>query len=224
MRINVKVKNSDKFIHEVMKELMPKNSKISVGILDRPHAIAYRGGQKSEHSKGGALQDDLTTAQIGKIHEYGLGGMPRRSFLRDTIKKWLVKDALRLVTKNYKRIDFFLKAMANTLYDRIQEAFDTNGWGEWKGLSYRYMKLTGRTLPALTDTGQLRAAIYTEYAGETKTGKKISGGHSAQRSDRGKYRQWGNTWVESLYGTRFDSMNRKVDKKYSSVASYFHKG
>lgn len=199
MDIKVRVKDYNKFKNDIIKELMPKGSKISIGVVDRPHAQAYR-SQKSEHSKGGALFR-TTTTQIAAVHEYGLGKNPRRSFMRDTVKRWLFKDVGSLALKNYKRVDFFLKALANKVYDRVQEAFETNGWGQWKALSDEYKRRTGRTDDQiLVDTGQLRAAIYTEYAGETTTGKKISGGHSAQRSDTGKYRPYGKMWLQSLYG------------------------
>ena len=207
MDIKIRVKDYNKLRNDIIKELMPKSSKITVGVKERNHFIAYRGGEKSEHSKGGAFYR-ATTTQIAAVHEYGLGNNPRRSFIRDTIKKWLFVDAGSLAQKNYQRIDFFLKAISNKVYERIQEAFDTNGWGQWKDLSDEYIRRTGRSLPALTDTGQLRAAIYTEYAGETKTGKKISGGHSAQRSDTGRYKPYGKMWLQSLYG---------------NVTSFFHK-
>lgn len=211
MDIKIRVKDSRKLQNDIIKELLPKSSKITVGVKERPHNEPFRIG-KSEHSKGGALTR-LSTTQLAEIHEYGLGNVPRRSFIRDTIKRWLFKDVGSLAMKNYKRIDFFLKAISNKVYDRIQEAFDTNGWGQWKDLSDEYIRRTGRSLPALTDTGQLRAAIYTEYAGETKTGKKISGGHSAQRSDTGKYKPYGKMWLESLY-----------NRGRSSITSFFHKG
>ena len=200
MDIKIRVKDSRKFQNDIIKELLPKSSKITAGVAERPHNEPFRIG-KSEHSKGGASLR-ATTTQIAASHEYGLGNNPRRSFIRDTVDRWLFKDVGSLAMKNYKRIDFFLRAIANKVYDRIQEAFDTNGWGQWKDLSDEYIRRTGRSLPALNDTGQLRAAIYTEYAGKTITGKSISGGHSAQRSDTGKYKRWSQMWIKSLKDVR----------------------
>lgn len=213
MDVRIKVKDSRKFCNDLIKKILPKSSKIIVGITDRPHAEPFR-TEKSEHSKGGAVLSKLSTSQIGEIHEYGLGNMPRRSFVRDTLDKWLYRDALKLADKEYKRIGNFLKALSNKIYDRIQEAFETNGWGQWQALSDEYMRKTGRTdSQILVDTGQLRAAIYTEYEGKTKTGRETSGGHSAQRADAGKYRKFGKMWTESLY-----------NRGRSSIIKFFHKG
>lgn len=196
MPLEVKVRNPRKFINDVIKELMPKNSKITIGVLDRPHYQRMEG--MSIHSKGMKGVSALTSAEIARAHEYGIG-VPRRSFLRDTMKKWLLFDARKTTEEDYKRVDFYLKNLSKKIYERVQEAFDTNGWGSWKDLSDDYMKRTGRSLPALTDTGQMRGAIYVEYAGETKSGKAISGiGAKPKRSDYGvshkageKYRKEG---------------------------------
>lgn len=189
MDIKVKVKNSNKFKNELIKELLPKSSKFTIGVAERPHYIREANGKA--HSKGIAGIYITSTTEIAAAHEYGLGHTPRRSFIRDTVDKFLWKDAFELASKQYKRVDFFVKAMAKRVYDRVQEAFDTNGFGAWKSLSDKYMKSTGRTNDQiLVDTGQLRGAIYSEYQGETITGKKISGlGGKAKRKDYGVSRK-----------------------------------
>lgn len=187
MPLEVRVRHPRKFINDVIKELMPKDSKITIGVLDRPHFDRPEG--ISAHSKGIKGISSADTPQIARAHEYGIG-VPRRSFMRDTMKKWLLFDARKTAEEDHRRVDYYLKTLSERIYDRVQEAFDTNGWGSWKDLSDDYMKKTGRSLPALTDTGQLRGAIYVEYAGETKTGKGISGiGAKAKRSDYGVKRK-----------------------------------
>lgn len=211
MDLQIKVKDSNKFYNDIIKEPMPKGSKITVGVKERNHYVAYRSG-KSAHSKGGGLYT-TTTTQIAAAHEYGLGKMPRRSFIRDTVNKWLYLDAGELIQKDYSKAEGFIRDLANRIYNRIQEAFDTNGWGKWKKLSETYMKRTGRTMPALTDTGQLRAAVYTEYAGKTFDGGAISGGHAPKRADTGRFRQGSKQWLASIY-----------ERAGESITRFFHKG
>lgn len=213
MDLQIKVKDSSKFYNDIIKEIMPKGTKITVGVKERNHYIAYRGGHKTSHAKGGALYS-VTTSQIAAAHEYGLGKMPRRSFIRDTVDKWLYLDAGRLVKKDYAKADTFLRHLANKIYERIQEAFDTNGWDRWAPLSDKYRDSTGRSNKnILTDTGQLRAAVYTEYAGKTFDGGMISGGHAPKREDTGRYRQGSKGWVASLY-----------ERAGDSIVKFFHKG
>lgn len=190
MPLEIKVRNPRKFINDIIKELMPKNSKITIGVLDRPHFQRMEG--MSVHSKGMKGVSALTSADIARAHEYGVG-VPRRSFLRYSMKKWLLFDARRTAEEEHKRTDYYLKALSKKIYDRVQEAFDTNGWGSWKSLSQEYIDKTGRTNDSiLTDTGQMRGAIYVEYAGETKGGKGISGiGTKPKRRDYGVSRKAG---------------------------------
>lgn len=188
MDLRIKAKDTRKFYNDIIKELMPKNSTITIGVVDRPHFD--RPETISEHSKGIKGVSSVSTAEIAKAHEYGIG-TPRRSFIRDTMKRWLRRDAGKEADKDHKRIDFYLKALSKKIYDRIQEAFDTNGWGKWKALSDAYKERTGRTdSNILTDTGQLRGAVYVEYAGETLSGKSISGvGAKQKRADYGVKRR-----------------------------------
>lgn len=190
MPLEIRVRDPKKFFNDAIKAVMPKNSKITVGVLDRPHYIRMEG--MSVHSKGMKGVSALTSADIARAHEYGVG-VPRRSFIRATMKKFLFKDAMKMAEKDYNRVDSYLKALSEKIYDRVQEAFDTNGWGSWKSLSQEYMEKTGRTNDnILTDTGQMRGAIYVEYAGETKGGKGISGiGAKPKRSDYGVSRKAG---------------------------------
>ena len=188
MPLEIRVRDPKKFFNDAIKALMPKNSKITVGVLDRPHYTRMEG--MSVHSKGMKGVSALTSADIARAHEYGIG-VPKRSFIRATMKNFLFKDAMKMAEKDYKRVDNYLKALSEKIYDRVQEAFDTNGWGSWKSLTQEYMDKTGRTNDnILTDTGQMRGAIYVEYAGETKGGKGISGiGAKPKRSDYGVSRK-----------------------------------
>lgn len=188
MDVRIQAKDTRKFYNDIIKEIMPKSSKIVIGVKDRPH---YDRPEVSiEHSKGINGISSASTSEIAKAHEYGIG-VPRRSFIRDTMKKWLRLDAAKQAQKTYKRVDYFLKALSQKIYDRVQEAFDTNGWGKWKALSDKYKQETGRTdTNILTDTGQLRGAVYVAYEGVTLTGKSVSGiGAKPRRADYGVKRK-----------------------------------
>ena len=187
MPLEIRVRDPKKFFNDAIKAVMPKDSKITIGVADRPH---YDRPKIFEaHSKGIKGISSIDTPQLAAAHEFGIG-VPRRSFMRDTMTLFLFKDAMKLAEKKYKRVDFYLKALSKQVHDRVQEAFDTNGFGRWKPLSQNYMAGTGRTNPALTDTGQLRGAIYVKYAGETTSGKAISGvGVKPKRSDYGVKRK-----------------------------------
>ena len=201
MDLKIQAKDTKKFYNDIIKELMPASSKITIGVIDRPHFIRPEEA-KSEHSKGIKGVSALSTAEVARAHEFGIG-TPRRSFIRDTMKEWLMYDATKMSEKQYKRVDFYLKALSKQIYDRVQEAFDTNGWGKWKGLSEAYKERTGRTdTNILTDTGQLRGAIYVEYEGVTHSGKGISGiGARAKRADYGVSR----------------GLRKKREKEYLSI-------
>ena len=209
MPLEIRVRDPKKFFNDAIKAVMPKGSKITIGVDDRPHY--KRMDVVAPHTKGvkGVFTSlGITSSQIAAAHEFGIG-VPRRSFMRDTMTLFLFKDAMKLAEKKYKRVDFYLKALSKQVYDRVQEAFDTNGFGRWKPLSEKYMAETGRTSPALTDTGQMRGAIFVSYAGETLSGKQISGvAVKPKRKDYGVSRKK-NDYLYQLYG---------------DPVAYFHKG
>lgn len=213
-KIEFQIKDKARFLKAVEKAILPKNSVISIGVIDRPHFDVFRSDGKR---KGGALTS-ISTGDLAKIHEYGATGIPQRSFIRLTVRKWLIKDAGSIFGK-YSRIQTILKHLAKKMYDRVQECFDTNGWGEWKDLSDKYIRRSGRVSPpGLTDTGQLRGAVYTSYEGQTITGLSVSGvGQKAKSSLFGRWKKFGKQWTESLY-------NRGRGKSRSSIVSDFHKG
>jgi len=199
MKVQFSVSNRNKFKNEVEKALFPKNTKITVGVANRMHYTSATRRDKKGHSKAGSEISD-SMLNVAALHEFGgfapieergrykIYKIPKRSFIRMPVRKFLKRD-IGEILHSYKRIDFMMKAICRRIYERIQEAFDTNGWGEWAELSERYKKISGRRDPALTDTGQLRGSVFVEYNGKTIAGKNISGGVKPKRADFGRMRK-----------------------------------
>lgn len=130
---------------------------------------------KSTHDK----DSDLTNAELGTFHEFGLGNNPRRSFLEDSLKFKLNFNSNEL--KPYKKLAFkaffinkkpqqFFYALGAKCLEVIEEGFATNGFGMWAPLSdaYRKRKIKkargkekkfAANINILTDTGKLRHSI-----------------------------------------------------------------
>lgn len=131
-------------------------------------------------------ESGLTNAEIGTVHEFGSGNVPRRSFLEDSLKYKLKFNTEQF--KKLKRVLFkqffvknapqvFLQDLGAKCLEIIEEGFATNGFGMWKSLSAATYaarakkakidtsKATKRSLnywfnhPILTDTGKLRKSI-----------------------------------------------------------------
>lgn len=104
-----------------------------------------------------------TNAEIGAIHELGLG-VPIRSFLRaplvSHLKKYLEeagafdKEALEEVAKSGKLIPFMQK-IGLVAESVVQDAFNTGGFGEWKPSNMKNKKVQ----QTLVESQQLRESI-----------------------------------------------------------------
>lgn len=108
-----------------------------------------------------------TNASIGAKHEYGLDGMPVRSFLRmpmmlklnDSLKNMGAMDANTLKEIiNKSKITLFLKNIGIVAENVIQDAFHTGGFGQWKPSNMQF-KTNHQTL---VETQQLRNSITSE--------------------------------------------------------------
>lgn len=119
-----------------------------------------------------ARQDgELNNAEIGFANEFGkMTGYPKiqaRSFIRMPLqtrlepkikeKKSLTSDELEKAMANGKTEEF-AKKVGIVAEEVIQEAFATNGFGEWAPNAPMTKELKGSSSP-LIDTGQLRRSI-----------------------------------------------------------------
>lgn len=112
-------------------------------------------------SDAAALRGQITNAQLGAIHEFGLG-VPRRSFLRD----WLDENEAQIVQR-------MQQAIADTARDKNSNALELVGiWAVGQvqlriadnippPLAESTIARKGSSV-ALIDTGQLRSSISSE--------------------------------------------------------------
>lgn len=113
-------------------------------------------------SKAGAQHDKesgLTNALLGTYHEFGGTSKngkpqpPQRSFLwmplRDHLKfdDSSMKDLKKILWKQFfikKSADKFWQTLLERALNTIEEAFKTEGWGEWKMLTYKTHQLINK--------------------------------------------------------------------------------
>lgn len=114
---------------------------------------------------------ELNNAEIGFVNEFGkMTGYPKipaRSFIRMPLntrfreklrtKKSLTGDELEKAIVEGKTEEFARK-VGLVAEEVIQEAFSTNGFGQWKPNAELTVQLKGSSSP-LIDTGQLRRSI-----------------------------------------------------------------
>jgi hypothetical protein len=111
--------------------------------------------------------DSNSNAAIGAKHEYGLAGMPVRSFLRqpliDELQRFLNKSnlfdkkALATIIDNSSLIEW-MKLIGLVAEDCISEGFNTGGFGKWKRSNMEFKK----NHQTLVETQQLRNSIISK--------------------------------------------------------------
>lgn len=116
--------------------------------------------------KGGAQHDEesgLTIAEIGAFHEFGLGDVPRRSFIADwadenqEARMKFVRGIQRQVAKGKLDADTAANRIGLRFQSEIQKRIrDTPG--DWPALHPMTIKRKGSSKP-LIDTGALRGSI-----------------------------------------------------------------
>lgn len=144
--IQIDTRGMDKLIRS-FKEMQPV---ARVGIL----------GSKSRKEGG-------DNATIGAKHEYGMEGMPVRSFLRIPITEHLEKKmeasgafdeaSLKLVIQAGS-IVAWLHKVAIIAEGIVAEAFSTGGFGKWKPSNMKHKKIH----LTLVETTQLRNSITSD--------------------------------------------------------------
>ncbi len=138
----------DKFIAA----LSGDGPKILVGIL---------GGKDVRKGEGSS------NATIGAKHEFGLDGLPMRSFLRMPLSTELsnhlktsgaLDQDVLLQVMHTGKITPWLEKIAIVAETTVQDAFDTGGYGKWKPSNMTYKKVR----QTLVETQQLRNSITSE--------------------------------------------------------------
>lgn len=177
--MSVKVKDTDKGARKLLERLL-KNGALSVGILaedaSRPHEAKESVDRIKDIFKGPGAT--LTIGEIGEIHEFGLGSVPRRSFLagwvdekQDELRNVTRAGAKALVSGSITSPLQFLNQVGAWAVGSIQRRMSEN---IPPPLAPATIKRKGSSV-ALIDTGQLRSSItYRVDAVETATGARVS--------------------------------------------------
>jgi hypothetical protein len=103
------------------------------------------------------------------MHEFGMGNMPQRSFLRIPISQNLARElensgaftpeAAKQVIKQASMVPWLESAAAVAL-KIVSDAFDTGGFGKWPKWKTKGYKNNANMI--LVDTQQLRNSITSE--------------------------------------------------------------
>lgn len=176
MAENAKVKANIDELNKLT-QFLKEEYKVRVGIL----------GSKAEAQHDN--KSGLTNVEIGTFHELGTENMPQRSFLMMPLQEKLSAEIPKM--KKYIFKQFFIKkapkqfymALGSKALDIIENAFDTEGFGQWKLLTKSSRDALSRKAGAgnwrtaksitrfrkglfaqldhqiLTDTGKLRRSI-----------------------------------------------------------------
>ncbi len=142
-------------LNDLVKNLGGKNY-VDVGIL---------GDIKEARGEG------LTTASIMAVHEFGSIGdsIPERSWLRmplETGSEEIERQVEPKIESLLEEVDVkgVFKLLGIACESRIQDAFETGGFGAWPELAESTIEAKGSDA-ILIDTGQARQAVTSKVGG-----------------------------------------------------------
>ena len=102
--------------------------------------------------------------EVGAGHEYGVAGIPQRSFLRTpfSVKQKQIQQMLEIayagVFEQGHEVKTQLAKVGAGLKNISLKSWETNGYGTWPALSAKTIEAKGSDKPLL-DTGLLRQSI-----------------------------------------------------------------
>lgn len=113
---------------------------------------------------GQEIYDGLTVVEVGAGHEYGVGDLPQRSFLRMPFEL-KQSELTRYIANQFKRLESG-RTDTRTALGRVGVmarnisvgAFENGGYGQWPDISQMTKELKGSDA-ILIDTGTLRNSI-----------------------------------------------------------------
>ena len=121
-------------------------------------------GLPSEKIGSRVYGGDMTVVKNGAIHEYGLGNVPRRSFLsvpfmtkKDDISKAIENQFSDVLSKG-KPAEQALGLIGVTAVNISKGAFTSRGYGKWPDIEESTKKAKGSS-QVLIDKGLLRGSI-----------------------------------------------------------------
>jgi phage gpG-like protein len=153
--VTLKIRGLD----QLVKALKAKPPVARVGIL----------GDKTSREPAEGNASTPTNAEIGASHEFGTSASPKRSFLVTPISEQLDKEMLKsgaldkeVLSEVIKQGSLlpWVKKIAALAEGIVVDAFDTGGFGKWKG--WKNPNYTNNAGEILVDTKQLRDSITSE--------------------------------------------------------------
>ncbi len=138
-----------------LEEEMKKDLKVKIGIL----------------GSSDGRPDGESNVDIGTKHEFGLEGMPQRSFLRMTymMKSEEFKAYLKKNENNFRELiiksglSAALMEMGRFWLEEIDKTFASEGYGNWPAISEAWAEEKGFD-SILVHTGELRRSITAEVS------------------------------------------------------------
>lgn len=136
--------------------------------LQKAESLEVAVGLPVEKASSLIYEDGKSVVTIGAGHEFGVGNLPRRSFLRDTFshKK---KEMKELISSRFKKValgskvDKELGLVGFGARNFVIEAFRTDGFWKWPEdteMTKEAKKRNGKSSETtLVDTGTLRNSI-----------------------------------------------------------------
>lgn len=101
-----------------------------------------------------------------------------------------LRDELAQLNRRGKNLDGVMRAIAHDMVDRVEDNFETEGHGEWKGLAestLRQRRRQGRGAKILQNTGDLAGSITADWGAdfaEAYTNKEYAIYHVSKRPRR----------------------------------------
>lgn len=144
-------------------EMDTKNLDALIKVLEKKPPVAKVGIL----GKLNIRDDDNSNATIGMKHEFGMDGLPIRSFLRmpliENMQKYLKKskafskETLKKIVDE-KSLKAWVQNCAFVAEEIIADAFQSGGFGQWKPSNMKFKK----NHQTLVETQQLRNSITSE--------------------------------------------------------------
>jgi hypothetical protein len=143
----------DRRLNQLKQLLLSNTYRVKVGIL----------GEKNQRAQGKGDEPGTTNAEIGVKHEFGMEGLPVRSFLRMPLKTHLAgnlykagfnADTVRKIIDEKSLVSLF-KKIGLVAERTVDDAFKTRGFGRWKPSNMAEKKVH----QTLIETSQLRRSI-----------------------------------------------------------------
>jgi phage gpG-like protein len=128
--------------------------------------------------EGGVYDDGTTVAYVGAVHEFGTDKagrskdvvIPERSFIKMPLEE-KADEIEKFVAKNIKKhleegnIEAIFEDIGVACDAKIQEAFETQGFGKWPANADSTIAQKGSSAP-LIDDGTLRKSISWNVGGK----------------------------------------------------------